>query len=103
MGKTEAECRAVTSQDFHPTVGLWKIGAQQWACAEAEQKSRRVREGGALSSDVGPLGRVGEDLAEVREAARLLAALRSRREASPRGFQSFGAMGALSDPFSVLF
>lgn len=56
-----------------------------------------------MSSDVGPLGRVGEDLAEVREAARLLAALRSRREASPRGFHSFWARGALSDPFRVLF
>lgn len=70
MGKTEAECQGVTSQDLHPTVGLWKIRAQQWACAEARQESRWVREGGALSSDLGPLGmcgygRVGEDLAEV--------------------------------------
>lgn len=41
---------------------------------------------------------MGEDLVEVPEAARLLAAPRSRGEASPRGLHSFGPGDSLSLP-----
>lgn len=58
--------------------------------------------GGALSSDLGAFddGSMGEDLAEVPEAVRLLAALRSWRSIA-RGFMVSVPGG--SDPCRVLF